>query len=301
MLGHRLPSLNDGLANKENLELGLQLLSLKNAKPIAPKIPLPILPKCLLLMPGGQPLTPGSGNVNVRRLLHRETIAQSTSTISMKETISRPVNMAPLQASPSTPSFGEFLDFPQYTGSRYDVQKPPYSYASLITQAILDSPDRRLTLNMIYAWIMDKYPYYRSRNCGWQNSIRHNLSLNTCFEKISPKPGEKCKGSWWTLVMDKVTTAGNHPKGKVVFQRRKAGASRARSSASEVESQRSPQCPEMVTPLSLIAHVDTLQPCEDDIGINQLEQTYSIQTILMDYQLDNSFTQDIEYLCNVPY
>lgn len=90
---------------------------------------------------------------------------------------------------------------PQYTGCRYDVLKPPYSYASLITQAILDSPDHRLTLNMIYLWIMEKYPYYRSRNCGWQNSIRHNLSLNQCFKRLE-RTGSKGKGSWWTVSLE---------------------------------------------------------------------------------------------------
>ena len=50
-------------------------------------------------------------------------------------------------------------EYPQYTGCRYDTAKPPYSYASLIAQALLATPDRRLTLNQIYAWIASKYPY----------------------------------------------------------------------------------------------------------------------------------------------
>lgn len=88
---------------------------------------------------------------------------------------------------------------PQYTGCRYDVAKPPYSYASLIAQALLAAPLRRLTLNQIYSWIMDKYPYYRSENSGWQNSIRHNLSLNSCFIKLARGERDGGKGSYWTL------------------------------------------------------------------------------------------------------
>lgn len=88
---------------------------------------------------------------------------------------------------------------PQYTGCRYDVAKPPYSYASLIAQALLAAPLRRLTLNQIYSWIMEKYPYYRSENSGWQNSIRHNLSLNSCFIKLARGERDSGKGSYWTL------------------------------------------------------------------------------------------------------
>ncbi|KAF0514825.1 winged helix DNA-binding domain-containing protein [Gigaspora margarita] len=90
-------------------------------------------------------------------------------------------------------------------------RRPPFSYSSLIAQAILDSPDRRLTLREVYQWIMERYPQlYKADDTGWQNTIRHNLSLNKCFKKVprsdtelghstSSSAASKGKGGYWTI------------------------------------------------------------------------------------------------------
>lgn len=80
--------------------------------------------------------------------------------------------------------------------------KPPHSYATMITQAILSTDEGVISLADIYKYISSNYAYYRFAKTGWQNSIRHNLSLNKAFEKVPRRPNEPGKGMKWRISED---------------------------------------------------------------------------------------------------
>lgn len=49
--------------------------------------------------------------------------------------------------------------------------KPPHSYATLIAMAIAAAPERKLSLNDIYTWISNTFPYYSRVGRGWKVSV----------------------------------------------------------------------------------------------------------------------------------
>ncbi|KAJ2707295.1 hypothetical protein FB645_000806 [Coemansia sp. IMI 203386] len=87
----------------------------------------------------------------------------------------------------------------EYAVDPNTLAKPTYSYASLIAQAINATKDKKVTLSGIYSFIMQHYPYYRHVQNGWQNSIRHNLSLNKAFVRVQRASNEPGKGSYWAI------------------------------------------------------------------------------------------------------
>ncbi|GFO27075.1 forkhead box protein d2-like [Plakobranchus ocellatus] len=71
------------------------------------------------------------------------------------------------------------------------------SYIALISKAILDSPEKRLLISDIYTHIRKHNAGISTSQKSWQNSVRHNLSLNECFIK-QVRQG-KGRGHYWMI------------------------------------------------------------------------------------------------------
>jgi len=91
-------------------------------------------------------------------------------------------------------------------GKENGYPKPAYSYSCLIALALKNSQTGSMSVSEIYKFMCEHFPYFKNAPSGWKNSVRHNLSLNKCFEKIE-KPasnGSQRKGCLWAMNPNKI-------------------------------------------------------------------------------------------------
>ncbi|KAK6368422.1 hypothetical protein LTR64_006576 [Lithohypha guttulata] len=105
-----------------------------------------------------------------------------------------------LDVEESTPSADENYDLMEEDDE--DIYDKPY--AQLIYEALLHAPGNRMLLRDIYDWFAQNTRKPRdSGTNGWQNSIRHNLSMNQAFENDKNDPaasrGARKANSMWVL------------------------------------------------------------------------------------------------------
>ncbi|KAF3004489.1 hypothetical protein E8E14_007226 [Neopestalotiopsis sp. 37M] len=68
-----------------------------------------------------------------------------------------------------------------------EANRPDEPYAQLIFRAFMSREDHAMTLQEIYQWFRENTDRAVPEHKGWQNSIRHNLSMNGAFVKRDPK------------------------------------------------------------------------------------------------------------------
>ncbi|KAJ5988758.1 hypothetical protein N7481_003968 [Penicillium waksmanii] len=147
-------------------------------------------------------------------------------------------------SSPRT-SFGE-------NSEEDPITEPPYS--ALIYDALKDAPQRKLTLKDVYGWFQRNTNKDRDPNSkGWQNSIRHNLSMNAGFEAIKGEDKDNKPVNYWRLTDEayqdgiQSTTRyrkANHRKGNssdhTARERRRSGSKGGKAAKNAARMRNSP-------------------------------------------------------------
>ncbi|KAI0601607.1 hypothetical protein F4775DRAFT_605699 [Biscogniauxia sp. FL1348] len=150
-----------------------------------------------------------------------------------------PEGQAPLPSQATSPPMKEEFESYQMpeNGSTQDPghadasdgeegSKVDEPYARLIWRAFMSRDRHAMTLQEIYQWFRDNTEKTKSESKGWQNSIRHNLSMNAAFVKRDRRPtpsdplndaGEPKKSTEWVLedwaVIDGVQSTTRYRKG----------------------------------------------------------------------------------------
>ncbi|XP_054078994.1 forkhead box protein R1 [Rissa tridactyla] len=61
--------------------------------------------------------------------------------------------------------------------------RPPLNYCILITLALGNSASGSLTVQQIYHFTRQHFPFFKTAPEGWKSTIRHDPCFSSCFEK----------------------------------------------------------------------------------------------------------------------
>ncbi|KAL8969956.1 MAG: hypothetical protein Q9183_001751 [Haloplaca sp. 2 TL-2023] len=101
-------------------------------------------------------------------------------------------------------------------------------YAQLIARALRSAPEHKMVLKEIYRWFEKNTNKAKGNSKGWQNSIRHNLSMNGGFRKVDQDPptDDSKRGFIWVL-----EESAYHEGVKSTTRYRKSGSNKKVSKA----------------------------------------------------------------------
>uniref|UniRef100_A0A3Q1F3B3 Forkhead box P1b n=1 Tax=Acanthochromis polyacanthus TaxID=80966 RepID=A0A3Q1F3B3_9TELE len=172
--------------DKERLQAMMTHLHVKSTEPKATPQPLNLVSNVTLSKsapeaspPLSLPQTPTTPTAPLTPLSQAHSVITANSLHSvgpMRRRYSEKYNM------PISPDLSQNKEF--YMNA--DV-RPPFTYASLIRQAILESPEKQLTLNEIYNWFTRMFAYFRRNAATWKASMaENNIPLYTTASIGSP-------------------------------------------------------------------------------------------------------------------
>nr|XP_025123250.1 forkhead box protein N4 [Bubalus bubalis] len=173
--------------------------------------------------------------------------------------------------------------------------KPIYSYSCLIAMALKNSKTGSLPVSEIYSFMKEHFPYFKTAPDGWKNSVRHNLSLNKCFEKVENKmSGSSRKGCLWALNLARI----DKMEEEMHKWKRKDLAAIHRSMANPEEldkliSDRPESCRRPGKPgepeAPALTHATTVAMAHSCLGVSQLPpqplMTLSLQSVPLHHQV----------------
>lgn len=123
--------------------------------------------------------------------MRASTLSPSTSISSQQSPTHSLDSMSPAASATATDATSPRTSFGD-NSDQDPAAEPPYS--KLIWDALKSAPHNRMQLQEIYAWFEKNTSRGKDHNKGWQNSIRHNLSMNAVRSQI-PRYGHASWGA----------------------------------------------------------------------------------------------------------
>ncbi|KAH7155658.1 hypothetical protein B0J13DRAFT_231619 [Dactylonectria estremocensis] len=126
--------------------------------------------------PGALACTPSPGELSAGTSAYMPVTNQDVASLGRPESLTSPDGIHDAMS-------GVILGMKDISEQASGSVKGEEPYAQLIYRAFKSRPNYSMTLQEIYSWFRENTDKAKSQNKGWQNSIRHNLSMNAAFTK----------------------------------------------------------------------------------------------------------------------